>query len=165
MLLNHAINASQVRVIAEDGDQLGILPLDKAVETAQSKGLDLVLMASTADPPVCKIMDYGKFKYQEQKKANEAKKRQHVIVVKEVKLRTHTEQHDFDVKLKNVRKFLEDGNKVKVTLRFRGREMMHSNLGLEQLKRVAAEVEELGKVDQMPSMEGRQMSMLIVPRK
>ena len=165
MLLNYAITASQVRVIADDGEQLGILPLDKAVETAQSKGLDLVLMAATADPPVCKIMDYGKFKYQEQKKANEAKKRQHVIQVKEVKLRSHTEQHDMDVKLKKVRKFLEDGNKVKITLRFRGREMMHSKLGLEQLKRVAAEVDELGKVDQMPSMEGRQMSMLIVPRK
>jgi len=165
MLLNYAIEARQVRVIAEDGDQLGVLPLDKAVDMAQSRGLDLVLMAATADPPVCRIMDYGKYKYREQKKANEAKKRQHVIQVKEVKLRTHTDQHDLGVKLKQVRKFLEEGNKVKITLRFRGREMMHSNLGMERLKQVAADVDELGKVDQMPNMEGRQMSMLIVPRK
>lgn len=123
------------------------------------------MMSPTAKPPVCKIMDYGKYKYQESKKANLAKKRQHTMQVKEIKVRASTDQHDLEVKLKRARKFLGDGNKVKLTVRFRGREMMYTERGIEQLNRVAAEVEELGKVEARPKLEGRQMVMVIAPLK
>ncbi len=142
-----------------------MLPLAEAVDRAQSRGMDLVLMAAKSSPPVCKIMDYGKYKYEQSKKANLAKKRQHVMQIKEVKVRASTDTHDLEVKLKLVRKFLQQGNKVKVSLRFRGREMAHQNQGAEQLKHVAEQVAEFGKPEKMPNMEGRQMIMVIAPLK
>ena len=142
-----------------------MLSLTEAVDRAQSRGMDLVLMAAKSSPPVCKIMDYGKYKYEQSKKANLAKKRQHVMQIKEVKVRASTDTHDLEVKLKLVRKFLQQGNKVKVSLRFRGREMAHQNQGAEQLKHVAEQVAEFGKPEKMPNMEGRQMIMVIAPLK
>jgi len=131
---------------------------------AEEAGLDLVEISPNAAPPVCKIMDYGKFKYEQQKREAEARKKQKIIEVKEVKFRPGTDTHDYDVKMRNVIRFLESGDKVKVTLRFRGREMAHQQLGLELLNRVAADVGELGKVENMPKLEGRQMVMMIGPR-
>ncbi|MDX8406829.1 MAG: translation initiation factor IF-3 [Mariprofundaceae bacterium] len=165
MPINHEIAAETVRVVDNEGGQLGVLPLAEAVDKAQSRGMDLVLMAAKSSPPVCRIMDYGKYKYEQSKKANLAKKRQHVMQIKEVKVRASTDKHDLDVKLKLVRKFLEQGNKVKVSLRFRGREMAHQNQGAEQLKHVAEQVAEYGKPEKMPNMEGRQMIMVIAPLK
>jgi len=152
-------------VIGSDGEQIGVLPLAQAVAKAEDEGLDLVMMSPNAEPPVCKIMDYGKFKYEQSKKANLAKKRQHVMQVKEVKVRASTDQHDLDVKLNNARKFLQAGNKVKLTMRFRGREMVYASRGAEQLKKIAEQLQELGKVEHMPNMEGRQMIMVIGPLK
>ncbi|SUZ31474.1 Translation initiation factor IF-3 [Roseibaca ekhonensis] len=131
---------------------------------AEEAGLDLVEISPNATPPVCKIMDFGKFKYEQQKREAEARKKQHIIEIKEVKFRPNTDTHDYDVKMRNVMRFLEGGDKVKVTLRFRGREMAHQNLGSDLLHRVAADVEEIGKVENMPKMEGRQMIMMIAPR-
>jgi translation initiation factor IF-3 len=152
-------------VIGHDGEQIGVLSRNEAIARAEDVGLDLILMSPNAKPPVCKIMDYGKYKYDQSKKANEAKKKQHVIQVKEVKVRPTTDKHDLDVKLRNIRKFLSGGNKVKVSLRFRGREMAYTSQGLEQLKHIAEEVKELGKPEKMPNMEGRQMIMIINPLK
>ncbi len=135
----------------------------KAMQLAADAGLDLVEISPNANPPVCKIMDFGKFKYEQQKRESEARKKQKVIEVKEVKFRPNTDTHDYDVKMKNVFKFLEKGDKVKVTLRFRGREMAHQNLGRELLERVAEDIKDLGKVENMPKMEGRQMIMMIGP--
>lgn len=154
-----------MRVIGSDGSQVGVLPLNNAVRQAEGEGLDLVQISPNAKPPVCKIMDYGKFKYQQSKKANEAKKRQHVIQVKEVKVRASTDQHDLEVKLKRMKQFLGEGNKVKVSLRFRGREMAFKSKGTEQLEHIAAEVAEFGKPERIPNMEGRQMIMLLLPLK
>jgi translation initiation factor IF-3 len=131
---------------------------------AEEAGLDLVEISPNATPPVCKIMDFGKFKYEQQKREAEARKKQHVIEIKEVKFRPNTDTHDYDVKMRNVLRFLEGGDKVKVTLRFRGREMAHQSLGAELLNRVATDVEDIGKVENMPKMEGRQMIMMIAPR-
>ena len=136
---------------------------DRGRAIAEAAGLDLVEISPNAAPPVCKIMDFGKFKYETQKRESEAKKKQKIIEVKEVKFRPNTDTHDYDVKMRNVTKFLSAGDKVKVTLRFRGREMAHQNLGRELLQRVAADVEGLGKVENMPKMEGRQMVMMIGP--
>ena len=136
-----------------------------AIRMAEQVGLDLVEISPNASPPVCKIMDFGKFKYEQQKKAAEAKKKQKVIEVKEVKFRPNIDDHDYDVKMRNVSRFLEDGDKVKVTLRFRGREMAHQELGREVLQRIAKDAEGLGKVESMPKMEGRQMIMVIGPTK
>jgi len=135
----------------------------KAMDMAAEAGLDLVEISPNANPPVCKIMDFGKFKYEQQKRESEARKKQKIIEVKEVKFRPNTDTHDYDVKMRNVYKFLENGDKVKVTLRFRGREMAHQNLGRELLERVAEDIKELGKVENMPKMEGRQMIMMIGP--
>ncbi len=135
----------------------------KALQLAQDAGLDLVEISPNAAPPVCKIMDFGKFKYEQQKRESEARKKQKIIEVKEVKFRPNTDTHDYDVKMRNVFKFLENGDKVKVTLRFRGREMAHQNLGRELLERVAEDVKEIGKIENMPKMEGRQMIMMIGP--
>lgn len=132
---------------------------------AEEAGLDLVEIAPMAKPPVCRVMDYGKFKYQEQKKAHEARLKQKQVQVKEVKLRPGTDENDYQIKLRNLRRFLEEGDKCKVTLRFRGREMAHQEFGLRQLERVKADLEELGQVEQMPKMEGRQMIMVIAPKK
>lgn len=136
----------------------------RGLELAEQAGLDLVEISPNAVPPVCKIMDLGKFKYEQQKREAEARKKQKIIEVKEIKFRPGTDTHDYDVKMRSVKKFLEGGDKVKVTLRFRGREMAHQQLGMELLNRVAAEVGELGKVESMPKLEGRQMVMMISPR-
>jgi translation initiation factor IF-3 len=154
-----------VRVIGHDGEQVGVLPLSQAIAKAEEVGLDLVLMSPNAKPPVCKIIDYGKYKYEQSKKANEAKKKQHIIQIKEVKVRASTDQHDLDVKLKRVRKFLEQGNKVKLSVRFRGREMAYTERGAEQLRHIAEQVKDLGKPEKVPNLEGRQMIMIVAPLK
>ena len=152
-----------MRLIGADGENVGVVTPQKGMALAEAAGLDLVEISPNATPPVCKIMDFGKFKYEQQKRESEARKKQKTIEVKEVKFRPNTDTHDYDVKMKNVFRFLEGGDKVKVTLRFRGREMAHQNLGRELLERVAEDVKELGKVENMPKMEGRQMVMMIGP--
>lgn len=149
--------------MGEDGEPLGVVSLRAALDTAESAGLDLVEIAPTAQPPVCKVMDFGKFRYQEQKKAHEARLKQKQVQVKEVKLRPGTDENDYQIKLRNLRRFLEEGDKCKVTLRFRGREMAHQEFGLRQLERVKADLEDIGQVEQMPKMEGRQMIMIVAP--
>lgn len=151
--------------MGDDGEQLGIVSLNAAFSIADEAGLDLVEIAPMAQPPVCKVMDYGKFKYQEQKKAHEAKSKQKQVQVKEVKLRPGTDENDYQIKLRNLRRFLGDGDKAKVTLRFRGREMAHQEIGMRQLERIKADVDDIAMVEQMPKMEGRQMVMVIGPRK
>ncbi len=151
-------------MVDEKGEQLGVISVSRALELAEAAALDLVEVAPGADPPVCKILDYGKFKYEAQKKKNEAKKKQKVIDVKEIKMRPGIDEHDYQVKMRNMRRFLEEGDKVKVTIRFRGREMAHQNLGMKVLDRVREELDELSKVEQYPKIEGRQMVMVIAPR-
>ena len=153
-----------MRCIDPDGNQLGIIDTRDAIEKAGDFGLDLVEVQPNAEPPVCKILDYGKFKYEAQKRANEARKKQKTIEVKEIKFRPNIDEHDYQVKMRNVTKFLNGGDKVKVTLRFRGREMAHQELGANVLARVREETEELAKVEAMPKMEGRQMVMVLAPR-
>ncbi|CAO3447953.1 Translation initiation factor 3 [Azospirillum largimobile] len=143
---------------------IGVVSLRDALLAAEDAGLDLVEIAPQAEPPVCKILDYGKFKYEAQKKANEARKKQKIIEVKEIKLRPNIDDNDYDVKMRSARRFLEEGDKVKVTLRFRGREMAHQDLGMNVLVRVRDELTELAKVEQMPKLEGRQMVMVLAPR-
>ena len=143
---------------------MGTVDTESALAMAEEEGLDLVEVSPNADPPVCKILDYGKLKYQEQKKASEARKRQKTVDVKEIKMRPNIDTHDYDVKMRNVVKFLEGGDKVKVTMRFRGREMAHQELGMDVLNRVRDDVEALSKVEAMPKMEGRQMIMVLAPR-
>jgi len=153
-----------VRCIDPDGEQLGVLDTFDAIRKAEDFGLDLVEVQPNADPPVCKILDYGKFKYEAQKRANEARKKQKIIEVKEIKLRPNIDEHDYQVKMRNVQKFLSAGDKVKVTLRFRGREMAHQELGANVLTRVREETDEFAKVEAMPKMEGRQMIMVLAPK-
>ena len=148
-----------------EGEQLGIVNIRAALQMAEEVGVDLVEIAPTANPPVCRIMDYGKFKYQEQKRAHEAKLKQKQVQVKEVKLRPGTDENDYQIKLRNMTRFLEEEDKVKVTLRFRGREMAHQEFGMRQLERIKADLEAVGQVEQMPKMEGRQMIMIIAPAK
>ncbi len=155
----------QVRVISLNGEQIGILPIQEALEAAADKGLDLVEVAPNSDPPVCRIMDYGKFVFEQNKKAQSARRKQKQIQVKEVKFRPGTEEGDYQVKLRNLIRFLTQGDKTKVTLRFRGREMAHQELGRELLKRVESDLDEYGTVEQYPQLEGRQMIMVITPRK
>ena len=143
---------------------VGVVSKAEGLEMAHEAGLDLVEVSPNADPPVCKILDYGKFKYEEQKKANEARKKQKTIDVKEIKMRPGIDVHDYEVKMRNVRRFLDDGDKVKVTIRFRGREMAHQDLGLKVLNRVRSELEELVKVEQFPHLEGRLMTMVVAPK-
>ena len=143
---------------------VGVVSKIDAMQMAANAGLDLVEVAAAADPPVCKILDYGKFKYEEQKKKNEARKKQKVIEVKEIKLRPGIDDHDYDVKMRSMVKFIEEGDKVKVTMRFRGRELAHQDLGMNVLMRVRDDLEETAKVEQMPRMEGRQMTMVLSPR-
>ncbi len=163
--VNEQIKCKDVRVIDADGNQAGILTVPQARALADESGLDLVEVAANSDPPVCRIMDYGKYRYEQRKKQQEAKKKQTVIEVKEIKLRPKTEKHDLDFKIRNIRKFLDGKNKVKVTLRFRGREIVYANtLGAEVLKKVAAELEDIATVLQHPRMEGRQMSMFLGPK-
>ncbi len=153
-----------MRLVDADGTVLGVVPIDEALRKAEDRGLDLVEVAAKGDPPVCKILDYGKYKYEAQKKKNEARKKQKTIDVKEIKMRPGIDVHDYDVKMRAVRKFLGEGDKVKVTMRFRGREMAHQDLGLKLLNRVRDELDELAKVELMPKMEGRQMIMVIAPK-
>ncbi|WP_220750721.1 translation initiation factor IF-3 [Jannaschia sp. AI_61] len=161
--INDRIRAVEIRLIGAEGENVGVVSPARARAMAEDAGLDLVEISPNANPPVCKIMDFGKFKYEQQKKEAEARKKQKTIEVKEVKFRPNTDTHDYDVKMRNVFKFLENGDKVKVTLRFRGREMAHQNLGRELLERVAKDTEEVGKVENFPKMEGRQMVMMIGP--
>jgi len=161
--INERIRANEIRLIGADGENVGVVSPARAMEMAEEAGLDLVEISPNAEPPVCKIMDFGKFKYEQQKRESEARKKQKVIEVKEVKFRPNTDTHDYDVKMRNVFRFLEGGDKVKITLRFRGREMAHQNLGRELLNRVAEDVLAIGKVENMPKMEGRQMVMMIGP--
>ncbi len=161
--MNHRITAPEIRLIGAEGENLGVVTPARGVQLAEEVGLDLVEISPNARPPVCKIMDFGKFKYEQQKRESEARKKQKTIEVKEVKFRPNTDTHDYNVKMRNVVRFLENGDKVKVTLRFRGREMAHQNLGRELLERVAEDIKDIGKVENMPKMEGRQMIMMIGP--
>ena len=163
--INAQIRCDEIRLIDAEGAQLGIMSPREALFKAEEVGLDLVEVSPTAKPPVCRIMDYGKYRYEMSKKQQEAKKKQAVVEVKEIKLRPKTEKHDLDFKIKNIKKFLEQKNKVKVTLRFRGREIVYADtLGVEVLNRIAAELQEDGAILQTPKMEGRQMTMLIGPK-
>ncbi|MGH1446420.1 MAG: translation initiation factor IF-3 [Cognatishimia sp.] len=161
--MNDRIRAPEIRLIGAEGENHGVVTPAKAMSLAAEVELDLVEISPNATPPVCKIMDYGKFKYETQKRESEARKKQTTIQVKEVKFRPNTDKHDYEVKMRSVYKFLEKGDKVKVTLRFRGREMAHQNLGRELLIRVSEDTKEHGKVESMPKMEGRQMIMMIGP--
>jgi len=163
--VNKEIASVQVRLIDEEGENVGVVATAMALERALEAGLDLVEISPGADPPVAKILDYGKFKYEDQKKKNEARKKQKVIEVKEIKMRPNIDQHDYDVKLRSINRFIGDGDKVKVTLRFRGREMVHQELGLKVLNRVREQIDEIAKVEQFPRMEGRQMIMILAPKK
>jgi translation initiation factor IF-3 len=154
-----------VRLVDADGEMVGVVTIDKALERAEQAGLDLVEVSPNADPPVCKILDYGKLKYQEQKKKSEARKKQKTIEVKEIKMRPNIDTHDYDVKMKAIHKFIGEGDKVKVTIRFRGREMAHQELGMQLLQRVRGETDEEAKVEHEPTMEGRQMIMVLAPSK
>ncbi len=161
---NDAIRAREVRLIDETGQNVGVVERADALERASEAGLDLVEVSPDAQPPVCKILDYGKYKYQEQKKAAEARKNQKTVEIKEIKMRPGIDDHDYDVKMRAIRRFFEEGDKVKVTLRFRGREMAHQELGMKVLQRVKADVEEISKVESEPRFEGRQMIMVLAPR-
>lgn len=163
--MNDDITAHEVRLIGANGEQVGVVPLEVAQQSALDAEMDLVEIASNAEPPVCKIMDYGKFRFEENKKRHEAKKKQKQIQIKEVKFRPNTDIGDYNVKLRNLTRFLEDGDKTKVTLRFRGREMAHQELGLELLQRIEKDLEELSTVEQMPRREGRLMVMVLAPKK
>ena len=160
---NNRISAPEVQVIASDGQNLGVLNTNEAISTAKSQGLDLIEIAPNANPPVCKIMDMGKFKYDAQKKANLAKKKQKIVSLKEIKLRPGTEAHDYNFKIKNARKFITKGDKVKFTVRFKGREMQHTNLGKDLMNRIIEETKDVAKVESEPTFEGRQMVMIIQP--
>ena len=162
--MNEAIEAAEVRLVGADGEVLGVVKIDEALRKADEAGLDLVEMAANSNPPVCKILDYGKLKFLDQKRKADARKKQKTIDVKEIKMRPGIEQHDYDVKMRSMRRFLDDGDKVKVTLRFRGRELAHQELGMRVLERVQTDLEEESKVEQFPKMEGRQMTMVIAPR-
>ena len=161
---NEFISSPRVRVIDEEGENLGVMLTAEAIEQAASVGLDLVEISPNADPPVAKFLDVGKFKYEAQKKANLARKNQKTQEIKEIKMRPNIDDHDYDVKMRAVQKFIGEGDKVKVTLRFRGRELAHGQLGMQLLQRVSTDVEEVAKVEQHPRMEGRQMLMVLAPR-
>ena len=163
--INERITIRQVRLIDHEGENRGVVDPRDAYEMALEVGLDLVEISPNANPPVCKIMDFGKFKYEQQKKAHEAKKKQKVIHIKEVKLRPNIDDHDFNIKMKNVHKFLDAGDKVKITLRFRGREMAHQDLGMKLLDRVKEELADKIKIEHSPSFEGRQVVMVVAPAK
>jgi translation initiation factor IF-3 len=162
--INDQIRVREVRLIDENGDNVGVVAKFDAMQRAEQAGLDLVEISPDAEPPVCKIMDYGKFKFEQQKKAAEARKKQKVVEIKEIKMRPAIDDHDYDVKIRAIKRFFEEGDKVKVTLRFRGREMAHQELGMAVLQRVKAELEGIAKVESEPRLEGRQMVMVLAPR-
>ena len=162
--INTQIKSEEVRVLLDDGEQLGVMKTSEAIEIAKDRKMDLVEIAPNNTPPVCKIIDYGKFKYQEQKKKNEAKKKQKVIETKELKIRPGTGEHDYQVKIRSANKFIKEGNRVKFSLRFKGREMEHANLGIEMLNRVKGDMQELIRVEMEPKIEGRQAFLVIAPK-
>ncbi|HVY17244.1 MAG TPA: translation initiation factor IF-3 [Rhodopila sp.] len=162
--VNEEIRIPQVRLIDQDGEMQGVMSAREAMMRAYQVGLDLVEISPNADPPVCKILDFGKFKYEQQKKKNEAKKKQKVIEIKEIKVRPNIDENDYQVKMRAMKSFIEEGDKVKVTLRFRGREMAHQDIGVRVLERIRAEMDATSKVEQMPRMENRQMVMVLSPR-
>jgi translation initiation factor IF-3 len=162
--VNEEITAPKVRLVGPDGHMIGVVSAAEAVDKANEYGLDLIEISPNAEPPVCKIIDYGKFKYEIQKKKNEARKKQKVIDIKEIKMRPGIDEHDYQVKMRSVRRFLDDGDKVKMTIRFRGREMVHMELGTRVLDRIRADVDAIAKVEQTPRTEGRMMTMVIAPK-
>lgn len=164
MLVNEGIRAREVRVIGENGDQLGILPIRQALQLAEEANLDLVNVAPGAKPPVCRIMDYGKYRFEQQKKEKEARKNQKIINLKEVRFSPTIEEHDYNTKMRNVIKFLEKGDKVKCSVRFRGRQITHSEIGLQVLEKLAKDVAEYGELEKRPKMEGRSMLMFLNPK-
>ena len=161
---NNMISVDKVRVIDENGENLGVMYTREAIEQAAEVGLDLVEVSPNADPPVCKFLDVGKFRYEAQKKANLARKTQKTQDIKEIKMRPNIDDHDYDVKMRNVQRFIEDGDKVKITLRFRGRELSHQQLGMDLLRRLQEDIAEVAKVEAYPRMEGRQMLMVLAPK-
>ncbi|WP_124728652.1 translation initiation factor IF-3 [Staphylospora marina] len=163
-MINEQIRAREVRLIGPDGSQLGIKPLREALQMARDANLDLVNVAPHAKPPVCRIMDYGKFRYEQSKKEKEARRNQKVVQIKEIRLSPSIEENDIQTKLRNVRKFLEKGDKVKLSIRFRGREITHQDIGRRILERIAADVKELSEVERQPKLEGRQMIMILTPK-
>ncbi|AXT45865.1 MULTISPECIES: translation initiation factor IF-3 [Chromobacterium] len=163
--INGEITAREIRLVGKEGEQIGVVSLREAMALAEEGDVDLVEISPTAQPPVCKLMDYGKYKYEQSKKRHEAKQKQKQVQIKEIKFRPGTDDGDYNVKLRNLTRFLADGDKAKVTLRFRGREMAHQNIGLELLKRVEADLSEIAVVEQFPKLEGRQMVMMIAPKK
>jgi translation initiation factor IF-3 len=162
--VNEEIRVSEVQLIDDKGGNLGVIPIERALEIAAEAGLDLVEIAPNSSPPVCKVLDFGRFKYQAQKKAAEARKKQKTVEIKEIKMRPNIDIHDYEVKMRSVRRFFEEGDKVKVTLRFRGREMAHQELGVKLLDRVREETSNFAKVESEPRLEGRQMTMVLAPR-
>ena len=162
--INGGIREATVRLIDEKGQMLGVVQIAEALRRAEAAGLDLVEISPGAEPPVCKVLDYGKYKYEAQKKAQEARKKQKVITIKEIKLRPTIDKHDLEIKMRSVHQFLAEGDKVKITLRFRGREMSHQQLGYAMLDKVQADLVDIAKVDSQPRMEGRQMVMMISPK-
>ena len=160
---NNRISAPEVQVIGSDGDNIGILNTNEAISMAKEQGLDLIEIAPNSKPPVCKIIDIGKFKYDAQKKANVAKKKQKIVLLKEIKMRPVTETHDYDFKVKNAKKFIGKGDKVKFTIRFKGRELQHSHLGRELMDKIKVDMQEIGKVELHPKFDGKQMIMVIQP--
>ena len=162
--VNQEIVVPRVRLVDERGEMIGVVTRNEALQRATAAGLDLVEVAANADPPVVKILDYGKFKYEEQKRKNEARKKQKVIEVKEIKLRPGIDDHDYEVKMRSMVKFIEEGDKVKVTMRFRGRELAHQEIGMNVLMRVKDDLDQVAKVEQHPRMEGRQMTMVMSPK-
>ncbi|MEA4883075.1 MAG: translation initiation factor IF-3 [Clostridia bacterium] len=164
LFINEEIRAREVRVVDENGEQLGILQLRDALRVAAERNLDLVEVAPTARPPVCRIMDFGRFKYEQSKRDREARKKQHIVSIKEVRMTPKIEDHDFSVKTKNAEKFLRDGDKVKVTVRFRGREIVHADIARKLLQELAATVTEVGAVEREPKVEGRNMIMILTPK-
>ncbi|MDR0440812.1 MAG: translation initiation factor IF-3 [Candidatus Accumulibacter sp.] len=163
--INEEINAPEIRLIGVEGEALGIVGVRQALHLAEEASVDLVEIAPLAQPPVCRIMDYGKFKYQEQKRQHEQKLKQKQIQVKEIKLRPGTDENDYQIKLRNMTRFLQEEDKVKVTLRFRGREMAHQDIGMRQIERIKADLQDIATVEQMPKMEGRQMIMILAPNR
>ncbi len=162
--VNSQISSPTVRLVKEDGEMVGVVSAREALQMAQEVGLDLVEISPNADPPVCKILDFGKYKYESQKRKNEARKKQKIIEVKEIKMRPGIDDHDYDVKMRSIHRFLDEGDKVKVTMRFRGREMVHQELGVQVLDRVRGDLEARAKVEQYPRLEGRQMVMVMAPK-
>ena len=162
--MNDQIDSPKVRVVGAEGEMMGVMSIRDAQNAAADSGLDLVEVSPNAEPPVCKLLDYGKFKYEAQKKRNEARKKQKTIEVKEIKMRPGIDEHDYQVKMRAMNKFIGNGDKVKVTIRFRGREMAHQDLGMKVLNRVREEMDEQVKIELLPKMEGRQMIMILAPR-